>query len=426
MKNTEAKSLLLDLFEIAVDAAHPANCLPKNLPDPGRKTVVIGAGKGSAMMAHELEKRWQGHLEGVVVTCYGHTVPCQNIEIIEAGHPLPDNNSVKAAKTILAKVENLTCDDLVIVLISGGGSALLCLPPAGISLKEKVAVTSALLKSGASIKEINCVRKHISGIKGGRLALAAAPARIETWMISDVPGDDPSMIASGPTVADETDVKSALRIIQQYKISLSDGFKNHLSSKHAATPDKDDTSFKQGISRIIASPIKSLQAAQERAKANGFNVLCLGDALEGEACEVGKVHAGIAKSIKHFGIPVARPAVILSGGEVTVTIPRDKKNNGLMQGGPNQEFLLGLAQGLGSRPDIHAIACDTDGMDGSEPVAGATIHPDSLSRAVMKNLFIHTALETHNSYPFFKALGDLVETGPTFTNVNDFRAILVG
>lgn len=425
MKNAEAKSILLDLFKSAINAALPLNCLPDTLPEPGKRTIVIGAGKGSAMMAHELEKRWPVKLEGIVVTRYGHSVPCQNIEIIEAGHPLPDESSVIAAKKILAKVGDLTSDDLVIVLISGGGSALLCLPPAGITLDEKMAVSSALLKSGASINDINCVRKHISAIKGGRLAMAAAPARLETWMISDVPGDDPAMIASGPTVADDSSVASALEIIKQYNIPLSDGLKEHLSSDLAVTPGRDDPIFKQCTNKIIASPIKSLQAAQILAKKRGFNVLCLGDALEGEAREVGKVHAGIARSIARFGIPIARPAIVLSGGEVTVTLPRDQSRNDSGQGGPNQEFLLGLAEGLDSHPGIHAISCDTDGMDGSEPVAGAMIHPDTLNRAVLKDLSLLSALKTHNSYPFFKDLGDIVETGPTYTNVNDFRAILV-
>lgn len=386
---------------------------------------MIGAGKGSAMMAHELEKRWQGKLEGIVVTRYGHAVSCLDIEIVEAGHPLPDENSVKAAKRILDKVRDLDRDDLVIGLISGGGSALLCLPPDGITLKEKMAVNSALLKCGATINEINCVRKHISAIKGGRLAAAVAPARLVTWMISDVPGDDPSMIASGPTVADNSSVDAALQIIRQYQIPLSDGLKNHLASDYAATPDKDDPLFAQSTVKIIGSPMKSLQAAQTLAQEKGFNVLCLGDALEGEAREVGKVHAGVARSIARFSIPVAPPAVILSGGEVTVTLSQNQYRNETGQGGPNQEFLLGLAQGLDSHPDIHAIACDTDGMDGSEPVAGATIHPDTHSRAVKLNQSVRDSLATNNSYSFFNTLGDLIETGPTYTNVNDFRAILI-
>lgn len=425
MNNEKASTFLLDLFQTVVKAAHPRNCLPARLPEPGRRTIVIGAGKGSAMMAHELEKRWPGTLEGTVVTRYGHAVPCENIEIIEAGHPLPDENSVRAARTILDSVKSLYPDDLVITLISGGGSALLCLPPDGISLAEKMAVNSALLKSGATISEINCVRKHISAIKGGRLAQAIAPARLVTWMISDVPGDDPSMIASGPTVPDNTRVEAAMRIIRQYDIQLSDGIRRYLTSPLAATVDKSDPIFKGASSQIIASPIQSLRVARQMAEKGGFNVLCLGDALEGEALEVGKVHAGIARSIIRFGIPVEPPAVLLSGGETTVTFSREQLGTETGKGGPNQEFLLGLALSLDSHHGIHAIACDTDGMDGSEPVAGALIHPDTLERATRKKLSIRDAIQSHNSYQFFDNLGDTVHSGPTYTNINDFRAILL-
>ncbi|HHD64709.1 MAG TPA: glycerate kinase, partial [Desulfobulbaceae bacterium] len=404
-----------------VQAAHPANCLPSRLPEPGMRTIVIGAGKGSAMMAHELEKRWPGALEGIVVTRYGHAVPCRNIEIIEAGHPLPDENSVRAADRILKLVRGLGREDLVIALISGGGSALLCLPPEGISLAEKMAVNSDLLKSGATISEMNCVRKHISAIKGGRLAAAIAPARLVTWLISDVPGDDPAMIASGPTVADDTSVETALRIIGQYRIPLSDGLRTYLAGGQAVTPKKNNHVFDNTLTRIIASPMQSLQAAERLARQQGFTVLCLGDALEGEAREVGRVHAGVARSIARFGIPVTSPAILLSGGEVTVTLTGEDAG----RGGPNQEFLLGLALELDSHIGIHALACDTDGMDGSEPVAGAIIHPDTLKRAAIHQLSIRDALKTHNSYKFFKELADTVETGPTYTNINDFRAILL-
>jgi glycerate-2-kinase len=421
MDNKKAKDILLDLFQAAINAAHPANCLPSRIPEPGKRTIVIGAGKGSAMMAHELEKRWPGALEGIVVTRYGHAVPCRNIEIIEAGHPLPDENSVRAAEKIMDLVSGLDRDDLVIALISGGGSALLCLPPEGISLAGKMAVNTALLKSGATISEINCVRKHISAIKGGRLAAAIAPARLVTWMISDVPGDDPAMIASGPTVADDTSVQAALRIIERYRIPLSDDLQKYLAGEQAITPDTNSHVFENTANMVIASPMQSLQAAERLAREQGFHVLCLGDALEGEAREVGRVHAGVARSIARFGIPVKPPAILLSGGEVTVTLNGEETG----RGGPNQEFLLGLALELDSHPGIHALACDSDGMDGSEPVAGAMIHPDTLKRAAMHRLSIRDALKTHNSYEFFTELTDTVTTGPTYTNINDFRVILI-
>lgn len=420
MDNKKAGNILLDLFQAAIHAAHPANCLPARLPEPGKRTIVIGAGKGSAMMAHELEKRWPGELEGIVVTRYGHAVPCQNIEIIEAAHPLPDDNSVRAAQRIMEQVSGLDRDDLVIALISGGGSALLCLPPEGVTLAGKMAVNAALLKSGATISEINCVRKHISAIKGGRLAAAISPARLVTWMISDVPGDDPAMIASGPTVADDTLVETALQIIRRYRIPLSAGLQRYLKSDQAATPDKNSDAFHNTSSSIIASSMQSLQVAQKRARELDFTTICLGE-LEGEAVEVGRVHAGVARSISRFGIPVKPPAILLSGGEVTVTL----NGEGTGQGGPNQEFLLGLALGLDSHPGIHALACDTDGMDGSEPVAGAMIHPDTLKRAAMHQISVRDALKTNNSYEFFKELADTVKTGPTYTNINDFRAIIV-
>jgi glycerate-2-kinase len=356
-----------------------------------------------------------------VVTRYGHAVPCQNIEIIEAGHPLPDENSVRAAQRIMELVSGLDRDDLVIALISGGGSALLCLPPEGISLAGKMAVNASLLKSGATISEINCVRKHISAIKGGRLAAAIAPARLVTWMISDVPGDDPAMIASGPTVADDTSVETARRIIERYRIPLSEGLQKYLASEQAITPDTNSHVFENTVSRVIASPMQSLQAAERLAREQDFRVLCLGDALEGEAREVGRVHAGVARSIARFGIPVKPSAILLSGGEVTVTLTGEEAG----RGGPNQEFLLGLALGLDSHVGIHALACDTDGMDGSEPVAGAMIHPDTLKRAALHRLSIRDALKTHNSYEFFTELADTVTTGPTYTNINDFRAILI-
>ncbi|MBX6367538.1 MAG: glycerate kinase [Rhodospirillales bacterium] len=392
------------MFDAAVAAAAPATALPPCLPRPPKgRTVVVGAGKASAAMAAAVEAHWPGELSGLVVTRYGHAVPTRRIEIAEAAHPVPDAAGENAAARILALVEGLGPDDLVLALVSGGASALLALPAPGITLAEKQAVTRALLKSGASISEMNCVRKHLSRVKGGRLAAAAAPARVVALLISDVPGDDPSVIGSGPTVPDPTTVEDARAVLAKYGI--------------AAPAALSETPKRLANSEVVmvATPQRSLQAAAGVARAHGFTPLLLGDALEGEAREAAKVMAGIARSCAAHGHPARPPCVLLSGGETTVTV------RGKGRGGRNAEFLLALAIALEGHSKIHALAADTDGIDGSEDNAGALIGPDTLARGPDAK----ARLADNDAYGFFSALGDLVVTGPTLTNVNDFRAILV-
>lgn len=400
----EPRALLRAMFDAAVAAAAPATALPPCLPRPPKgRTVVVGAGKASAAMAAALEAHWPGELSGLVVTRYGHAVPTRRIEVVEAAHPVPDAAGERAAARILALVEGLGPDDLVLALVSGGASALLALPAPGITLAEKQAVNRALLKSGASIAEMNCVRKHLSRVKGGRLAAAAAPARVVALLISDVPGDDPSVIGSGPTVPDPTTVEDARAVLSKYGI--------------AAPAALSETPKRLANSEVVmvATPQKSLQAAAGVARAHGFAPLLLGDALEGEAREAAKVMAGIARSCAVHGHPARPPCVLLSGGETTVTV------RGKGRGGRNAEFLLALAIALDGHPKIHALAADTDGIDGSEDNAGALIGPDTLARGPDAK----ARLADNDAYGFFSALGDLVVTGPTLTNVNDFRAILV-
>jgi hydroxypyruvate reductase len=392
------------LLEAVLAAADPARCVPPALPEPPRgRTVVVGAGKAAAAMALAVERHWRGPLSGLVVTRYGHGVPTRTVEVVEAGHPVPDAAGRRAAERILAMVGGLTADDLVLCLLSGGGSALLALPAPGVTLEDKRAVTSALLRSGAAIDEINCVRKHLSAIKGGRLAAAAAPARVVTLAISDVPGDDPSVIASGPTVADPTTVEQAEAVLKRFGIAPPAGL--------AETPKALPASHY----RLVATPQQALEAAAVAAVSCGYLPMLLGDAIEGEAREAARVMAGIARSVARHGHPVPRPAVLLSGGELTVTL----KGGG--KGGPNAEFMLALALALKGEPGIHAMACDTDGIDGSEDNAGAVIGPDTLARGPDAR----ARLDDNDAHGFFAALGDLVVTGPTLTNVNDFRAILV-
>ncbi|MEA3291787.1 MAG: glycerate kinase [Pseudomonadota bacterium] len=423
MGNAQAASLLRELFEAAVAAAQPARCLLEHLPEPAGNTIVIGAGKASAAMARTLEQHWRKPLSGIVLTPYGHGVPCEQIEIVEAGHPVPDESGMAGARRILDRVSGLGAEDLVVALISGGGSALLTLPPPGVLLQEKQDVNAALLRSGAAISEMNCVRKHLSAIKGGRLAAAVYPARLVTLLVSDVPGDDPAVIASGPTVADDTTAGQAREIIERYRIPLSSALQAFVQSDAAETPGRDAPTFDRNEVKLIASPMQSLRAAAQLAEARGLQTLILGDAIEGEAREVGIAHAGIAKSCARHGTPCRLPAVLLSGGETTVTLGGECKAGG--RGGRNQEFLLGLARGLAGEPGIHALACDTDGIDGTEPVAGAMIHPDTLTRAATAGGSLDESIAWHDSCFFFGVLGDLVITGPTRTNVNDFRAILI-
>lgn len=415
------KSILKSLFDAAISVADPALCVAPYLPpDDGGCLIVIGAGKASAAMARAVEVHWSGPLDGLVVTRYGHGVPCQRIEIVEAAHPVPDAAGVLAAQRVLEKLRGLQPNDRVLALISGGGSALLAAPAAGVTLAEKRAITSALLKSGAAIGEINCVRKHLSAIKGGRLAVTASPAAVLTLAISDVPGDDPAVIASGPTVADPTTVHDALRVLDLYGITLADSLRARLLSGELETPKPGDPRLAKSEFRLIASPRQMLEAAAKAARQLGITPLILGDAIEGEAREVGKVLAGMAISCGRHGFPAEKPCVLLSGGETTVTL------KGAGRGGRNSEFLLGLALALDGAPGIHALAADTDGIDGSENNAGALIGPDTLIRAKKIGLDIRQHLADNDAWGYFSALGDLLVTGPTRTNVNDFRAILIG
>jgi hydroxypyruvate reductase len=418
--------LLRDLFDAAVAAADPAHCLPAWLPEPPAatrgRTVVVGAGKAAAAMARAVEDHWRGDLDrlsGIVVTRYGHGAPTRRIEVVEASHPAPDAAGQLAAARILDAVAGLTADDLVLVLLSGGGSALLAAPMAGVTLAEKRAVTKALLACGAGIGEINCVRKHLSALKGGRLALAAAPARVVTLAISDVPGDDLSTIASGPTVPDPTTCAAALEIVDRYGIALPATARQALLSGAAETPKPGNAGFARCEAHIVATAQGSLAAAAAAARARGITPLVLGDAIEGEAREAARVLGGIALSCAAHGVPLAAPCVLLSGGETTVTV----KGSG--RGGRNAEFLLGLALALNGHARIHAIACDTDGIDGSEDNAGALLLPDSTARTAAAGIDLHARLAENDAYSVFAALNDLVVTGPTCTNVNDFRAILI-
>jgi glycerate 2-kinase len=417
------RALLRELFDAAVAAADPAHCLPHWLPGPpAGRLVIVGAGKAAAAMAAAVEAHWRGDLErisGIVVTRYGHGLPTRCIEVVEASHPAPDAAGQRAAARLLQAVHGLTADDLVLVLLSGGGSALLAAPMAGITLDEKRGVTKALLACGANIGEINCVRKHLSAIKGGRLALAAAPARVLTLAISDVPGDDLSTIASGPTVPDPTTCADALEIVDRYGIELPAAARAALQDGRAETPKPGNPGFARCESHIIATAQASLAAAAELARSRGIVPLVLGDAIEGEAREAARVLGGIALSCATHGVPLAAPCVLLSGGETTVTV------RAAGRGGRNAEFLLGLALALGGHPHISAIACDTDGIDGSEDNAGAMVLPDTPARAIAAEIDLRARLAQNDAFSVFSALGDLVVTGPTRTNVNDFRAILI-
>ena len=418
--NLETRGLLHEMFEAAVKAAQPEHCGPRYLPDtPRGRTIVVGAGKASAAMAQALEKHWQGELSGLVVTRYGYSVPCDRVEIVEAAHPVPDAAGLAAARRIFERVSGLGPDDLVICLISGGGSALLSLPGEGITLEDKQAINRALLRSGATIGEMNCVRRHLSAIKGGRLAARCFPARVVNLLISDVPGDKPIDIASGPTVGDPTTCDDALDILRRYDIALAPAVRALLESAAAESVKPDDPRMQHIVTRLVATPQKALEAAASVARERGVTPLILGDSIEGEARDVGKVMAGIARQVALHGQPARRPCVLLSGGETTVTV------RGEGRGGRNVEFLLALTIALGGQPGTYAIACDTDGVDGQEEIAGAVMTPDSLERARALGIHPRDALENNDGHGFFGALGDAVVTGPTLTNVNDFRAILL-
>jgi hydroxypyruvate reductase len=408
------------MFDAAVAAAQPALCLPPHLPPPPRgRTFVIGAGKASAAMARALEDHWGGPLQGLVVTRYGYEVPCQRIEIMQAAHPVPDANSQLAAQRIRALVSGLTEDDLVIALISGGGSALLVEPGEGLTLADKRAVNSALLASGATISEMNCVRRHLSGIKGGRLAAACHPAQLVTLLISDVPGDSPMDIASGPTVGDSTSCADALAVVERYRIAVPDTVRQLLQSDRGETVKPSDARLARADTRMITAPQIALEAAAQVAREAGYTPYILGDSLEGEARDLGKAMAGIARQVATRGQPFSGPCVLLSGGETTVTL------KGKGRGGRNVEFLLSLAVALDGLPGVYAMAGDTDGVDGAEEIAGAIAGPDTLARAWAQGINPRASLDNNDGHGFFQALGDSVVTGPTLTNVNDFRAIVI-
>jgi glycerate 2-kinase len=417
------RELLERMFRAAIAAADPARCLPPHLPAPPKgRTIVIGAGKAAASMAKAVEDQWPGPLEGLVVTRYGHRVPdyaSSRIEVVEAAHPVPDEAGLAAARRIVAMVRGLSADDLGLCLISGGGSSLLTLPADGLILADKQAVNRALLKSGANIAEMNCVRKHLSAIKGGRLAAACAPARVVSLVISDVPGDDASVIASGPTVPDPTTYADALEILARYGISEPAAAIDVLRRAADETPKAGDARLARGETIMIATALGSLDAAAGIARAAGVTPVVLGDSIEGEARDVALVHAGIARHVALRGEPAAAPCVLISGGETTVTV------RGKGRGGRNAEFLLALAVALDGHPRIWALAGDTDGVDGTEEVAGYVCGPDSLARAMALGLKAKDRLADNDGWSFFSALGDMVATGPTLTNVNDFRAVLI-
>jgi glycerate 2-kinase len=420
MVELTSEALLRRMFDAAVAAAMPSRCVPAHLPaPPSGRTIVIGAGKASAAMAAAVEAHWQGDLAGLVVTRYDHAVPCRRIEIVEAAHPVPDAAGEAAARRILDLVQGLGPDDLVLALMSGGGSSLLALPAPGLTLDDKQAIAKALLRSGASIDEMNCVRKHLSAIKGGRLAAAAHPARLVALMISDVPGDDPAVIASGPTVGDPTTRHDALTLIAKYGIDLPPHVRAHLDSDACESVKPGDPRLATSEVVMVATPQASLEAAAEVARGAGITPVILGDSLEGEARDVAKVMAGIARQVARHGQPALRPCVLLSGGETTVTVKGDGK------GGRNVEFLLALAVALDGAPGIAALAADTDGVDGAEEVAGAWISDDTLRRAAAIGVDAKASLARNDGHGFFAALGQQLVTGPTLTNVNDFRAVLI-
>jgi glycerate 2-kinase len=423
MKDADARALLRDLFDAALAAARPATCLAPyiaRLQPPRGRTIVIGAGKASAAMARAVEDQWAHPLEGLVVTRYGYGEACKRIEIVEAAHPVPDETGRAAAGRILDKVKGLAADDLVLCLISGGASSLLALPAPGLSLADKQEVNRALLKSGANIGEMNTVRKHLSAIKGGRLAIAAQPARVLSWLISDVPNDDPGVIGSGPTVPDRTTFAEALAVLAKYRIDPPAPVRAHLEAGAAGrieeTPKPADPRLKRVETIIVATPKRSLEAAAAVARSRGCVVVMLGDNLEGEARELGAAHA--RRALDLVGRTM-KPTVILSGGETTVTV------RGKGRGGRNVEYLLGQTIEANGAPQIWGLAADTDGVDGAEEIAGAIFTPDSLARAVAKGRDPKAMLQDNDGHSFFELIGDSLVTGPTRTNVNDFRAILI-
>ncbi|HHZ07647.1 MAG TPA: glycerate kinase [Rhizobiales bacterium] len=420
MSELDARTFLVSLFDAAVAVADPEHTIRDHLPSrPKGRTIVVGAGKGAAQMAAAFERAWDGPLEGTVVTRYGYAAPCRRIEVIEAAHPVPDKAGLAAARRLIERVSGLSDDDLVVALICGGGSALLPAPAGNLTLDDEIAVNRALLASGAPIAAMNAVRKHVSAIKGGRLAAVAHPARVASLVVSDIPGDDPALVASGPTVPDATTREDALAIVAAYGMNLPAAVMAHLASTGADAPRPDDPRFARNSVAVIASAAQSLEAAAAAAKARGIGAVILSDSIEGEARDVGSVHAAIAREVAAKDRPFAKPVVMLSGGETTVTL------RGKGRGGRNSEFLLSFALGIDGVPGVEALAADTDGIDGSEDNAGAFADGGSVARMRAAGVDVRTALAGNDAFTAFAATGDLFSPGPTGTNVNDFRAILV-
>lgn len=427
------REFLEHLYRVAVERALPLAGMGAYLPPPPKgRTLVLGAGKAGGSMVQALEALWpaEAPLSGLVVTRYGHIPPrpeglASRIELVEAAHPVPDQAGLDAAQRILALTEGLTADDLVLCLISGGGSSLLTLPADGLTLADKQRINTQLLESGAGIGEMNCVRKHLSRIKGGRLAAACAPAKVVTLTISDVPGDDPAVIASGPTVPDASSCADALAILDRYRIEVPAPVRARLESGALETPKPDDSVFEGHVTHVIAAPQQSLEAAAAAARAAGIPAHILSDEIEGESREVGKVHGALARAVALRGEPFARPCVILSGGETTVTIRPRRPGQAKGRGGRAGEFCMGLAGALAGHDGVWALAADTDGIDGVEDNAGAIVTPDTLPRAEAAGVKLADYLDRNDAYGYFDAVGDLLVTGPTHTNVNDFRALLI-
>jgi len=420
MRGLHPRRFLTGIFETAVDAADPEKVIRNFLPaKPRGRTIVVGAGKGAAQLARAFERAWDAPLEGVVVTRYGYATPCERIRVLEAAHPVPDEAGLAAARALLEQVKNLTEDDLVVALVCGGGSALLPSPPAGLTLADEIAVNEALLASGAPISAMNTIRKHVSTIKGGRLAQAAHPARVVSLVVSDIPGDNPALVASGPTVPDTGSRADALRFVETYGMTLPAAVMRHMNSAAADAPSPSDPRFARNEVHVIASAAVSLDAAAAAARAQGIEAVILSDAIEGEAREVGSVHAAIAREVATRDRPFRKPVLILSGGETTVTLRAKGK------GGRNSEFLLSFAIGVDGVDGIEALAADTDGIDGSEDNAGAFADGGTVSRMRSAGVDAKAMLVGNNAWTAFNAVGDLFVPGPTGTNVNDLRAILI-
>lgn len=416
----DPRAFLEALFHEAVAAADPEKVLAAHLPEkPKGRTVVIGAGKGAAQMARAFERLWDGPLSGVIVTRYGYSVACERIEVLEAAHPVPDENGIAAGRRLMQAVSGLSQDDLVVALVCGGGSALLPAPPDGLTLEDEIAVNRALLSSGAPISAMNCVRKQVSRIKGGRLAALAHPARVVSLVVSDIPGDNPALVASGPTIPDAATRADALKVIERYRLELPERVMRHLNEGGGEAPLPADPVFARNEVRLVASASVSLEVAAEAARRHGIEAVILSDAIEGEAAEVGGVHAAIAVEVFRRDRPFRKPVVILSGGETTVTV------KGKGRGGRNGEFLLAFAAGINAVAGISALAADTDGIDGSEDNAGAFADGTTVERLAARQMDAAACLARNDSWTAFDALGDLFVPGPTGTNVNDFRAILI-